>query len=49
MYLWAKRDEVNDPWSVERIELAIRGDEEKRLLIKKDSEEKNNVTGDSIN
>ena len=47
MYLWAKRDEETIPWTVERIELAIKGDDEKRLLIKK--EESQNVTESGIN
>jgi hypothetical protein len=37
MYFWAKNGE-NSQWSVERIELAIDGDDERRLLIKKPSQ-----------
>lgn len=45
MYFWAKNDE--NEWTVERIELELKGDDEKRLLIKKASQnvnDSNNTT-----
>lgn len=39
MFFWAERLKDSESWNVSRIELQMKDDKEKRLLIKKTSEE----------
>lgn len=42
LFLWADRPNETDPWNVPRLELQIRDDDQKRLLIKKESDPRSN-------
>lgn len=38
MFFWASRPDDNSPWNIDIIELEVKGEEGKRLLVKKQSE-----------
>lgn len=40
MYFWADRAEVKEPWILKRIELELKSQPDKRLVVKKEDESK---------